>query len=137
MRSLCVWVIVALLVEELGSCMDGLVGVVARASSRASFGVRVAVDRAEGLLVGELRDVIRDNEAAVYAIVRNLVHRRKRLRKRLTEFNEENNDERDDGAHTTPFGKQLARGSRVDIWRVGIGRVGCAIDLVDLFTWSI
>jgi hypothetical protein len=45
--------------------MERLVGVVALTAAGVAFDVCVAVYGAEGLFIGELGDVSRDNEAAV------------------------------------------------------------------------
>lgn len=63
--GICIIVRLAFLVEQLGSRVERLVGIVARGSASVGFDVRVAVDGAEGLLVGKLGDVARDDEAAV------------------------------------------------------------------------
>lgn len=64
---LCVGILIPMSVfaQKLSARVQRLVRIVSRLATSVGFDVRVAVDGAEGLLVVELGDVTRDDEAAV------------------------------------------------------------------------
>lgn len=65
MLGLCVRVPLGVFAQKLSARVERLVWVVTRSATGVGLEVRAAVDGAEGLLVGQLGDVARDDEAAV------------------------------------------------------------------------